>query len=159
MLFEILTGQGNVRAGNRKAVVRQTQQEHNNYLDPKFVFPEDYARIQMLEEPMRSIMMRRLEDAAKEYEEKDIVEYWDDNSPRRSVTNSSSWVGNINYDPETRQAGVTIGDKIYTYVNVSPDEMAKLLNEPSIGHVLAESRNRHRNPGNPGEINYHSFYG
>ena len=159
MLFEIMTGDGNIRSGNRKAVARQTQQEHERYLDPKFVFPEDYARIQALEEPMRSIMMRSLEDSAKEYEEKDVVEYWDDERPRRRVTNSSSWVGNIDYDPDTRQAGVTIGDKTYTYVNVSPEEMAKLLNEPSIGHVLAESRNRHRNSDNPDAINYHSFYG
>lgn len=157
MLFELMTGQGlgnnAMKGGNRRAVSRQTQQQHDTYLDPKIQFPEQYRAAMALPEPMRSTILRKLEEEAIEYEKSEIPEYWDDKRPRKPVMQSSSWVGNIDYDPQTRQAVIQAGDKAYTYVNVSPEDMARLLNAPSIGHVLNEAKVPHPK----GQIVYHGF--
>lgn len=157
MIFQVLSGQGlgnnAMKGGNRRAVSRQTQHEHDTYLDPKIQFPEQYRMAMGMPEPMRSTLLRQLDEAAVEYEKNEIPEYWDDNQPRRPVMQSSSWVGNIDYNPESREAIVHVGDKAYTYVNVEPQDMARLLNAPSIGRVL----NAARVPHPKGEIVYHGF--
>ena len=46
-----------------------------------------------------------------------------------------------------------MGDKIYTYVGVTPERMGELLTSPSIGRMLNEAKVPHKK----GEIIYHGI--
>ena len=135
MLFEVLTGKGlsnNVtRSGDRQAVVRQTMQEHNDLMDPAIQFPVEYsAALRMPPGPQRSALLDKLKMDAVTKEQED-PRYWNDEKPRRFVSQSSSFIGDIDYSPETNMAMVQMGDKVYPYA-ANPNQMTQWLNSPSM---------------------------
>jgi len=133
MLFDIITGNGlgsNVlKSGDRQATFRQTPQEHEELLDERTI--PGYQEAMALQGPARLFAIQQLRAQAA-LREAEYPKYWDDEYPRRPIDQSSSWVGDINYDPYSNVAQVQLGNKVYSY-SMSPNRIAEILNSPSIG--------------------------
>lgn len=133
MLFDIITGNGlgsNIlKSGDRLATFRQTPQEHEELLDERTM--PGYQEAMALQGPARLFAIQQLR-AQAQLREQEYPKYWDDEYPRRPIDQSSSWVGDINYDPYSNVAQVQLGNKVYSY-SMSPNRIAEILNSPSIG--------------------------
>ena len=133
MLFDIITGNGlgsNIlKSGDRQAAFRQTPQEHEELLDERNL--PGYREAMTLQGPARLIAIQQLRAQAA-LREAEYPKYWDDEYPRRPIDQSSSWVGDINYDPYSNVAQVQLGNKVYSY-SMSPNRIAEIINSPSIG--------------------------
>lgn len=133
MEFSITQGEGlgnNVlKGGEREAAERQTPEEHRALLDITTL--PDYYTLMNSGNPLAYQIL--MEEA--ERREAEDPKYWYDDEPRRNITQSSSWVGDISYDPYDDLAIIKMGNNYYgRYIN--PDEMANLLNSPSIGRTV-----------------------
>ena len=133
MLFDIITGKGlsnNVlKSGDRLAAERQTPLEHEELLDERNL--PGYREAMMLQGPARLMAIQQLRAQAA-LREAEYPKYWDDQYPRRDISQSSSWVGDIDYDPYSNVMQVQLGNKVYTY-SKSPDQVAQIVNSPSLG--------------------------
>ena len=135
MIFNILTapGLGNnaLKSGDRLATERQTQAEHDALLDPTNL-PE-YQDIMLLPDgPHKSLALSAL-NAKAQMREREYAKYWDDQYPRRPISQSDSFIGNMNYDPYSNYLNINIGNKSYSYSNMKPSQVSDMLNAPSIG--------------------------
>lgn len=134
-LFNVLTSKGGtgnaLKSGDRRAVERQTQQEHDKLLDIRSL-PEYQAVMAMPPGPQRNMALRALM-AKAQLMEKEYPKYWEDEFPRRTISQSSSWVGDVNYDPYSQVMNVNLGNKSYAYPNESPEEVARFINSNSLG--------------------------
>ena len=133
MLFNILTGAGlsnNVlKSGDRQATFRQTPAEHEELLDERNL--PGYREAMMLEGPARLMAIQQLRAQAA-LREAEYPKYWDDQYPRRNISQSSSFIGDIDYDPYSNAMQVQLGNKIYSYYK-TPDQVAEIVNSQSIG--------------------------
>lgn len=131
--FDVMTGRGlshnALLSGNREAVERQTPVEHEALLDVTTL--PDYQRIMATNPAALPMMMPQLQ-AQAELREAEYPKYWNDSTPRRSVSQSSSFIGNIDYEPDSNMAMVQLGNKVYPYVGIDPVRMAEWLNSPSM---------------------------
>lgn len=136
MLFDIITGKGlsnNVlKSGDRLAAERQTPLEHEELLDERNL--PGYREAMMLQGPARLMVIQQLRAQAA-LREAEYPKYWDDQYPRRDIAQSSSWVGDIDYDPYSNVMQVQLGNKVYTY-SKTPDQVAQIVNSPSIGNYF-----------------------
>lgn len=136
MLFDIITGKGlsnNVlKSGDRLAAERQTPLEHEELLDERNL--PGYREAMMLQGPARLMAIQQLRAQAA-LREAEYPKYWDDQYPRRDIAQSSSWVGDIDYDPYSNVMQVQLGNKVYTY-SKSPEQVAQIVNSPSIGNYF-----------------------
>lgn len=132
--FDVMTGAGlgnnALIGGVREAVERQTPYEHEALLDVTTL--PDYQRI-MTTNPSALAMFMPSLIAQAELREAEYPKYWDDSVPRRDVTQSSSFVGPMDYDPYSNMAMVQLNNRVYPYVGIDPVRMAEWLNYPSIG--------------------------
>jgi len=132
--FDVMTGAGlgnnALIGGVREAVERQTPYEHEALLDVTTL--PDYQRI-MTTNPSALAMFMPSLIAQAELREAEYPKYWDDSVPRRDVTQSSSFVGPMDYDPYSNMATVQLNNRVYPYVGIDPVRMAEWLNYPSIG--------------------------
>lgn len=132
--FDVMTGAGlgnnALIGGVREAVERQTPYEHEALLDVTTL--PDYQRI-MTTNPSALAMFMPSLIAQAELREAEFPKYWDDSVPRRDVTQSSSFVGPMDYDPYSNMAMVQLNNRVYPYVGMDPVRMAEWLNYPSIG--------------------------
>ena len=133
MLFDIVTGNGlgsNIlKSGDRLATFRQTPQEHEELLDERTI--PGYQEAMALQGPARLFAIQQLR-AQAQLREQEYPKYWDDEYPRRPISQSSSWVSDIDYDPYSNVAQVQLGNKVYSY-SMTPNRIAEILNSPSIG--------------------------
>jgi hypothetical protein len=138
MIFQVLTNPAltanAMKAGNRRAAERQTQLEHDALLDIRSL-PGYNAILRLAPGPQRMLAEAALR-AQADARERAEIKYWDDEHPRGFLTQSSSWVGNVDYDPYSQVMNVNLGGKTYTYPNVSPEGVAKFLNSESLGKFL-----------------------
>ena len=136
MLFDIITGKGlsnNVlKSGDRLAAERQTPLEHEELLDERNL--PGYREAMMLQGPARLMAIQQLRAQAA-LREAEYPKYWDDQYPRRDIAQSSSWVGDIDYDPYSNVMQVQLGNKVYTY-SKTPDQVAQIVNSPNIGNYF-----------------------
>lgn len=135
MLFDIITAKGmnnNIRTGDRLAAERQTPLEHEELLDERNL--PGYREAMMLQGPARLMAIQQLRAQAA-LREAEYPKYWDDQYPRRDIAQSSSWVGDIDYDPYSNVMQVQLGNKVYTY-SKTPDQVAQIVNSPNIGDCL-----------------------
>lgn len=152
MLFEVLTGNGlsnNAnRSGPKDATYMQSPSLHRTLLDPMHyadLAPEYVAAMKMPESPIKRSILAYLQSKAEAYERVN-PKYWvDGNEQRPDHTNSSSWVGNIRYEPPKTGVGfgtayINIGGREYSYPGVSPQGMVNLLNAPSLGRFLNNAK-------------------
>lgn len=132
--FDVMTGAGlgnnALIGGVREAVERQTPYEHEALLDVTTL--PDYQRI-MTTNPSALAMFMPSLIAQAELREAEYPKYWDDSVPRRDVTQSSSFVGQMDYDPYSNMAMVQLNNRVYPYVGMDPVRMAEWLNYPSMG--------------------------
>lgn len=135
MLFNVLTSKGGtgnaLKSGDRLATQRQTQAEHNKLLDIR-TMPEYQAVIAMPPGPQRVMAIKAL-NAKAQLMEKEYPKYWNDDYPRRPITQSSSFIGDINYDPYSQVMNVEVGNRTYSYPSQSPNNVANFLNSNSLG--------------------------
>lgn len=132
--FDVMTGKGlghnALMTGDRKAVERQTPEEHMELLDITTL--PDYPEFLALPPgPQKSLMYNALVAQAQQ-REMDYPRYWDDTEPRRMVSQSSSFIGPMDYDPYSNMAMVQMGNKVYPYTGLDPVRMAEWLNSPSM---------------------------
>lgn len=94
MLFNVLTGKSltsnAMKSGDRNATRRQTKEEHDALLDIR-TLPEYKAILAMPPGPQKSLAIAAL-NAEAELREREYAKYWDDQYPRRNISQSSSWV-------------------------------------------------------------------
>ena len=137
MHFDVMSGipslAGNaLKGGDRTAAERQTPFEHDSILDEKNL-PEYPAVLMMPAGPQRDLALNALKAEAMR-READLPKYWNDQYPRRPITQSSSWISGIEYDPVTNYAQMQTRDgKTYGYGGIDPSQMANILNSQSIG--------------------------
>ena len=121
MLFTVLTG-GTQGAGRNPAVDMQTQRMHDDLLDITQL-PEYPLVMALPPGPQKQMAIADLEAEAA-FNEAAAPQYWKtDAVPRRKVNLSSSWVPNIQYDPNTKV--MTAFGK--AYAGVEPETVAKIL--------------------------------
>ena len=115
MQFTVLTGEkwlaGNaLKSGDRNATRMQSKEEHARLIDPKQQ-PEYRLIEKMPPGPQKEAALNAL-DAKCKMREAGEVKYWtNDKRPRRPIAQSSSWVGDINFDPERNMITIALGDK------------------------------------------------
>lgn len=143
-IFNVLTSKGGtgnaLKSGDRIATERQTQAEHNKLLDISSL-PEYQVVMAMPPGPQRVMAIRAL-NAKAQLREREYAKYWNDEYPRRSVSQSSSWVGNIGYDPYSKVMTVNLGNESRAYPNQSPNDVANFVNAPSIGKYWNDNLKR-----------------
>lgn len=135
MLFNVLTSQGgsdnSIKSGDRQATLRQSNSEHNALLDVT-TLPEYNAVMAMPPGPQKAMAIAALNAKAK-LREREYAKYWDDEYPRRPIAQSSSFIGDIQYDPYSELMTVNVGNKSYAYSNQRPDNIANFINSNSLG--------------------------
>lgn len=135
MLFNVLTSKGGtgnaLKSGDRLATQRQTQAEHNKLLDISSL-PEYQVVMSIPPGPQRVMAIRAL-NAKAQLMEKESPKYWNDEYPRRPITQSSSFIGDVNYDPYSQVMNVEVGNRTYSYPSQSPNDVANFLNSNSLG--------------------------
>lgn len=134
-IFNVLTSKGGtgnaLKSGDRLATQRQTQAEHNKLLDIR-TMPEYQAVMSMPPGPQRVMAIKAL-NAKAQLMEKEYPKYWNDEYPRRPITQSSSFIGDVNYDPYSQVMNVEVGNRTYSYPSQSPNDVANFLNSNSLG--------------------------
>ena len=132
--FDVMTGKGMghnaLMSGDRTAAERQTPLQHEELLDISSL-PDYPAFLAMPPGPQKSLMYNALV-AQAELRERENPRYWNDANPRKNLTQSSSFIGNIDYEPDTGMAMVQMGNKVYPYSGIDPVKMAEWLNSPSM---------------------------
>lgn len=131
--FDVMTGRGlgnnALMSGDRAATERQTPYEHAELLDITTL--PDYQRI-MATNPAALAMFMPSLVAQAELREAEYPKYWDDSVPRRDISQSSSFIGPVDYDPYSNMAMVQLGNKVYPYTGIDPVRMSEWLNYPSM---------------------------
>ena len=134
-IFNVLTSKGGtgnaLKSGDRLATQRQTQAEHNKLLNIRSL-PEYTAVMSMPPGPQRQMAIRAL-NAKAQLIEKEFPKYWNDEYPRRSISQSSSFIGDVNYDPYSQVMNLEVGNRTYSYPSQSPNDVANFLNSNSLG--------------------------
>ena len=134
MRFQIGQGTRNalLNRSMSDAAYRQSQIEHKQALD-KFVKPG-------MNPAQRLIALEQ----GKLYEES-LPKYWNDNTPRRPLNPSSSFIEQIETYPGLGMTRIQIGGKSYIYP-MSSDEVGRMVTADSIGQYY----NHHVKIGNRG---------
>ena len=134
-IFNVLTSKGGtgnaLKSGDRLATQRQTQAEHNKLLNIRSL-PEYTAVMSMPPGPQRQMAIRAL-NAKAQLMEKEYPKYWNDEYPRRSISQSSSFIGDVSYDPYSQVMNLEVGNRTYSYPSQSPNDVANFLNSNSLG--------------------------
>lgn len=123
-------------AGDRQATLRQTPREHADLLD---VTNLPNYQLLMRTNPAAVAMMMPALEAEAQAREAAYAKYWDDQLPRRQISQSSSWVGDFDYDPVTKNLEVQMGQKIYSFPGMEPDQVARWINSSSIGSYFNQN--------------------
>lgn len=138
MHFSIITGKslGNnaLKSGDREAVNRQSEIEHTEALDVRNQ-PGYYTVAAMPDGPQKRYLMSLLEQQAMEHEAS-LPQYWNDEVPRRQISQSSSWINGINYDPNTKMVTILTGGRSYALPAQEPYQVSDMVNSSSIGQAF-----------------------
>lgn len=127
-------GTNNLKSGEPRARYRQTEQEHIEALDPKTT--QEWKMAQLQPNPLIKAQLEAMAVNRAKMREQELPEYWDDELPRRPVSQSSSWVGDVQYDPYTQNMTVQLGKKSKSYSGVTPTRVAQILSARSIGEEI-----------------------
>lgn len=141
MQFTVLTGEkwlaeNALKSGDRNATRMQSKEEHARLIDPKLQ-PEYRLIEKMSTGPQKAAALNALATKCK-LREAGEVKYWtDDKRPRRPIAQSSSWVGDIDFDPERNMITIALGDKgASKTIYGNEREAADLVNAESIGKYV-----------------------
>lgn len=141
MQFTVMTGEkwlaGNaLKSGDRNATRMQSKEEHDRLIDPKLQ-PEYRLIEKMPPGPQKTAALNALDSKCK-LREAGEVKYWtNDKRPRRPIAQSSSWVGDINFDPERNMITIALGDKgTSKTIYGNEREAADIVNAEDIGRYV-----------------------
>ena len=141
MQFTVMTGEkwlaGNaLKSGDRNATRMQSKEEHARLIDPKQQ-PEFRLIEKMPPGPQKAAALNAL-DAKCKMREAGEVKYWtNDKRPRRPIAQSSSWVGDINFDPERNMITIALGDKgASKTIYGNEKDAADIVNAEDIGKYV-----------------------
>ena len=141
MQFTVLTGEkwlaeNALKSGDRNATRMQSKEEHARLIDPKQQ-PEYRLIEKMPPGPQKAAALNALEAKCK-LREAGEVKYWtNDKRPRRPIAQSSSWVGDINFDPERNMITIALGDKgTSKTIYGNEKEAADIVNADDIGRYV-----------------------
>jgi hypothetical protein len=127
MRFGLGFGTRNVllNRNNAEAAYRQTPAEHDEALH-QFERPGQTPAEQLI--------------AAEEgmIAEKELPKYWDDDTPRRDLGGSSSWINEIEYLPSVGMAILHAGGRQY-YYPMTTDEAGNWVTSDSIGQYYNQN--------------------
>ena len=104
---------------NRDAAYRQDQDLHEETLN-QFIQPGMTPA-----EEMDAVLKG-------EQAERELPQYWDDSTPRLPLNAGSSWIRDIEYQPNLGITTFTIGGKRY-YKPMTDDEVGDMITSDSIG--------------------------
>lgn len=144
MIFNVLQamGLGNnaVKTGDRQAVVRQTELEHQDLLDYKTLPDWNYVSM-MPPGPQKEAAIQALKVKAANREAMD-PRWWEDQTPRRPVTQSSSFIQGVQYDPSSKVMNVLMNGKMHSAAGVEPREVTELVDAASMGQTWNQKYRR-----------------
>lgn len=128
MKFGVSTGPSLTRnallnRSNKDAAYKQTQSEHDEALN-RFIEPGM--------EPWQIVLAKK----RGEMEEQNLPKYWEDDSPRRDLNPSSSFIENIEYLPSMHMARIQMGGKVYDFPGFTPEQVGDMITSGSIGGYL-----------------------
>lgn len=130
MLFNLgnVTRNGLLNKAEKDAAYRQSEMEHEQALN-KFVQPG-----------MTPVQEMIAKEMGEEYE-KSLPKYWLDQSPRRNVDPSSSFIEQVEHFPTMGITRVQMGGKSYIYP-MDDNFTGDMLTSDSIGKVYNDSVKR-----------------
>lgn len=130
MLFNLgnVTRNGLLNKAEKDAAYRQSDFEHEQALN-KFVQPG-----------MTPVQKKIAKEMGEEYE-KSLPKYWLDQSPRRNVDPSSSFIEQVEHFPTMGITRVQMGGKSYIYP-MDDNFTGDMLTSDSIGKVYNDSVKR-----------------
>jgi hypothetical protein len=130
MLFNLgnVTRNGLLNKAEKDAAYRQSEMEHEQALN-KFVQPG-----------MTPVQEMIAKEMGEEYE-KSLPKYWLDQSPRRNVDPSSSFIEQVEHFPIMGITRVQMGGKSYIYP-MDDNFTGDMLTSDSIGKVYNDSVKR-----------------
>ena len=133
MQFDIINGDQSfsnnaLKSGNRLAANHQSPAHHAAALN-KFTNGKIYARTPV------GLLKRQIDIMKGKAYEKSLPQYWDDKYPRRPITQSSSWIQSLNYNPNSKVGTIRYGNKDHSKYMTDYDS-AQFVNAPSIGKLV-----------------------
>ena len=132
MQFDIINGSSSysdnaLKSGNRLAANHQSPAHHAEALN-KFTKGKIYTG-------PAGLLKRQIDIMKGKAYEKSLPQYWDDKYPRRPITQSSSWIQSLNYNPNSKVGTIKIGNKYYPK-HMTDYDAAQFVNAPSIGKLV-----------------------
>ena len=141
MQFTVMTGEkwladNALKSGDRNATRMQSKEEHARLIDPKQQ-PEYRLIEKMPPGPHKAAALNALAAKCK-LREAGEVKYWtNDKRPRRPIAQSSSWIGDINFDPERNMITIALGDKgASKTIYGNEKDAADIVNAEDIGRYV-----------------------
>lgn len=133
MQFNIINGNESLSnnallGGNRLAANHQSPAHHEAALN-KYMGTAKFDRTPM------GLLKRQIAIMKGKAYEKSLPQYWDDKYPRRPITQSSSWIQGLNYNPKSKVGTIKIGNKYYPK-HMTDYDSAQFVNAPSIGKLV-----------------------
>lgn len=141
MHFDVMSGIPSLAAnalkgGDRSAVQRQSESEHRELLDPSSL--PGYAEAMMMPPgPQKNLALSILQREAQA-REASVPRWWEDEMPRRPISQSSSWISGIDYDPYSGylRADIRNGRGSISLGGVDPRTAAEIVDSNSIGRSI-----------------------
>ena len=133
MLFQIINGSpalsnNALKGGNRLAANHQSPEHHAAALN-RFTNGKIYGSTPV------GLLKRQIDIMKGKAYEKSLPQYWDDKYPRRPITQSSSWIQSLNYNPKSNVGTIRYGNKDHSKYMTDYDS-AQFVNAPSIGKLV-----------------------
>jgi hypothetical protein len=133
MQFDIINGSTSysdnaLKSGNRLAANHQSPAHHAAALN-KYIGTAKFDRTPM------GLLKRQIDVMKGKAYEKSLPQYWDDKYPRRPITQSSSWIQSLNYNPTSKVGTIRYGNKDHSKYMTDYDS-AQFVNAPSIGKLV-----------------------
>lgn len=144
MRFTVMTGgkwlaENALKSGDRNATRMQSKEEHARLIDPKL--QPEYRLIEKMPPGPQKVAALNALDAKCKMQEAGEVKYWtNDKRPRRPIAQASSWVGDIDFDPERNMITIALDDKgTHKTIYGNEKEAADIVNAESIGRYVTRN--------------------
>lgn len=127
-----------LKSGDRNATRMQSKDEHDKLINPERQ-PEYLIISKMPPGPAKEAAIAELIAECK-LREAEGAKYWtDDERPRRPIAQSSSWIGDITFDPRSNLITIALGEKGSSKtVYGNEKDAADIVNSSSIGEHVRE---------------------
>lgn len=127
-----------LKSGDRNATRMQSKDEHDRLINPERQ-PEYLIISKMPAGPAKEAAIAEL-IAKCRLREAEEAKYWtEDETPRRPIAQSSSWIGDITFDPRSNMITIALGEKGSSKTVYGNEKAAAdIVNSSSIGEHVRE---------------------